>query len=249
MRKRKAVLDAYRRYFRAEVRGGELLPESPMLLVGNHSGGLYSPEVYVLLWWWVNTFGPERPLYMLAHDLLFAVPGFGPDLRRAGGIPANRDNARRALDEGAAVLVYPGGDHEAFRPWWHRGVIDFNQRKGFMRLALEADVPVVPLVTHGSHDSSFVLTRGNRLAKRLGLGRLRSEIFPFVLGLPWGIAPGFLPTLPLPSRVTMQILEPFHWHADPQDPQAVDDCFDELVGAMQVNLSAQVRERPFPLLR
>ncbi len=234
-------------WFRPEVRGAENVPATgPALLVSNHSGGLYTPEAYVLIDWWVTTRGPDAPLYILAHDLLFAVPRFGDVLRKAGGIPATMAGAERALGEGAAVLVFPGGDREAFRPFWHRGRVDFGGRTGFLRLAGRTGAPVVPVVCHGSHDTTFVLSRGEWLARRLALGRLRTSILPVVLGLPWGVAPGFLPVFPWPARITVQLLPPTR--VPPLDDGAgVQRAYDELVGRMQLMLTDLVRERPVPL--
>ena len=67
-------------------------------------------------------------------------------LRKYGTIEAGRGNARAALDAGAAVLVYPGGDWEVHRPSWHSGRVEFAGREGFVRLALAARVPIVPVV-------------------------------------------------------------------------------------------------------
>lgn len=238
------------RYHRADVRGAENLPDGPALLVANHSGGLYTPEAYVIYGWWLRTQGLERPLFMLGHDLLFAVPYFGRLLTAAGGIPANPRNALRALERGS-VLVFPGGDREAFRPFWHRDRVDFNGRRGFIRLAIKAGVPLVPLVSHGSHDTTFVLARGERIATWLRLNRVRSEIFPIVLGLPWGIAPGFIPAFSWPTRITVQLLPPFNWsHLGPEDADdeaTVSSCYQEVTEAMQATLGELIAERPVPL--
>lgn len=239
-------LDAIAGYFRPTFEGEEHVPrDGPMLLVSNHSGGLYTPEAYVLMSWWIRERGAEAPLYVLAHDFLFALPWFGKALRRGGGIPANPDNAVAALDRGS-VLVFPGGDHEAFRPWWHRGRIDFGRRRGFARLALRTGVPVVPVVAHGSHDTTIVLSRGDRLANLMRLGRLRSNIMPIVLGLPWGVAPGFLPIVPLPARISMRFLPPRRYEGAPGDPADVERVFRDVTSTMQVALTDMVRRRPRP---
>ncbi|WP_238815365.1 1-acyl-sn-glycerol-3-phosphate acyltransferase [Nocardia brasiliensis] len=115
-----------RTYFRAEVRGLELIPDKgPILLVGNHSGGNVSPEVLVTTLAFVRRFGPQRPFFQLAHDLVMAYPVLGALLRRFGTVSADPDSARRALRDGAAVLVYPGGDWEVHRPTWEEDRIDF----------------------------------------------------------------------------------------------------------------------------
>ena len=53
-----------------------------------------------------------------------------PGLRRFGTVVASHDNAQRAFDAGAPVLVYPGGDVETFRPSWHSDQVEFDLRIG-----------------------------------------------------------------------------------------------------------------------
>jgi 1-acyl-sn-glycerol-3-phosphate acyltransferase len=48
------------------------------------------------------------------------------------------------------VLIFPGGDHEAFRPVWQAYRVDMANRKGFLRIARRAWVPIVPLGIRGS---------------------------------------------------------------------------------------------------
>jgi len=79
--------------------------------------------------------------------LAATLPGLG--IRQWGTVRANHDNARKAFELGAPVLVYPGGDHESFRPSWETDKIDFGGRKGFIKLALEQNVPIVPVVAIG----------------------------------------------------------------------------------------------------
>ena len=73
----------------------------------------------------------------------------------------------KALQAGAALLVYPGGDYEVHRPSWEGHRVDFGGRKGFIRLALEHDVPIVPVVSIGGQETALFLSRGERLAKLL----------------------------------------------------------------------------------
>ena len=68
-------------------------------------------------------------------------------LRKYGTVAASpRQRRARRSTSGAALLVYPGGDYEVHRPIWERNRVDFGGRKGFIRLALEQDVPIVPVV-------------------------------------------------------------------------------------------------------
>jgi 1-acyl-sn-glycerol-3-phosphate acyltransferase len=243
------------RSFSPEVRGLDNLPESgPVLVVGNHSCLFYMPDVWVAGRAIVERRGVESPSYALGYDLLFTVPGISTYLRKVGAIPARNREAELALrDEGALVLVYPGGDWEACRPWSERNQIEFGRRRGFVRLALRAGVPVVPVVTHGSHDAVLVLTRGDGLAHALGLNRLRVKVFPIALGPPFGINTMLTPPLPMPSAVTVEFLPALDWsslgEAAAEDAHVVERCFEEIVGTMQTALDRMRQENPHPLLR
>jgi len=245
-------LDYVLRYFDAEVEGFEHVPEdSPVLIVGNHSGGTLVPDVAVFIAAWYRARGLESPLTALAFDAVFGLPGVGQAARRAGVMPANPDNARDALSSGASVLVYPGGDHDAFRPWTDRNRIDFDDRKGFVKLALREKVPVVPVVGHGAHESLVVIARGDSFSSALGFDRLRTTVMPLVWQLPWGLSIPFVPGIPLPVKITMRVGPALDWSnfgpADADDPAVVDRCYEEITGAMQGTLDRLAEANPHPL--
>src|SRR3954452_7567587 len=178
-------------WYRGEVRNMGNVPEDgPVLLVGNHTGGNMAPEVVVLPLAFSTYFGVERPFYQLAHNLVLASP-FGRTLRRYGTMAASHRHAERALESGAAVLVFPGGDWEVHRPSWEGNRVDLAGRKGFIRLALNADVPVVPVVTIGGQETALFLSRGTWLAKLTGVDRMfRLKVLPISIALPWIINVG-----------------------------------------------------------
>src|SRR5215213_3314224 len=156
-------------WFRGEVRNlGNIPEDKPVLLVGNHSGGNLTPDTHLLTLAFYTYFGVERAFYQLAHNLVLASP-VGPLLRRYGTVSASHEHAREALEAGAAVLVYPGGDWEVHRPSWQRNKVDFAGRKGFIKLALEAGVPIVPVVSVGGQETALFLSNGNWLARLLGV--------------------------------------------------------------------------------
>src|SRR3954469_6186921 len=129
-------------YFRADVRGLQRIPaEGPVLLVGNHSGGNMTPDTLVFTLAFSTFFGVERRFFQLAHNLVLAMPWLA-SLRKYGTVAASPENADLALDTGAALLVYPGGDYEVHRPSWESGRVDFGGRKGWIRQALMKDVPI-----------------------------------------------------------------------------------------------------------
>src|SRR5689334_16858206 len=105
------AIAVYTSYFTPEVRWLDRIPvDGPALLVGNHSGLFYMPEVWACGQAILERRGIDAPAYTLGYDLLFAIPGAGPFLRRLGAVPANTSQAETALARGACVAVYPGGD-------------------------------------------------------------------------------------------------------------------------------------------
>ena len=154
-------------YFRPEVRGIDRIPAGGALIVSNHSGGPTTLDVPILWLRFFETFGWDRPLYTLGLDLLFKGPLAGI-MKHLGMLRASRENAADALRSGAAVIVFPGGDNDAMRPTSQQAVIDFSGRTGYVTTALEAGVPIVPVVSIGAQETQLFLTRGEWLAKRLG---------------------------------------------------------------------------------
>lgn len=247
------LLELVNTYFDTEFRGWEHVPtDGPCLIVGNHSGGAQPNDFAFLLYKWVEEHGPRAPLYGLAYDALFGVPVLGGALPRLGVIPANHLNGRRALDSGAAVAVFPGGDYEVFRPWSERNRIDFGGRTGFVRLAITSRVPVVPMTIHGAHQSTLVLTRGQRIARAMGLGRLHIKVFPLIWNIPFGLTPAAVPSLQLPSKVTVHFGEPLDWTcyrpAEARDPEVLRACYDQITGRMQKTLDRLAHRHPHPVL-
>ncbi len=247
------AVERYVSYFSPEVRHLSNLPASgPVLLVGNHSCLYWMPDTWVVARAVTRRRGVEAPSYALGYDLLFRIPAVGGALRRIGALPASLENGTRALADGALVFVYPGGDREASRPWRQRNTIDFSGRKGFVRLALRAGVPVVPVVAHGSHDAICILSRGERIADAIGLGKLRIHIFPIFLS-PLGISTIFRPPLPLPSSITVEFLPALDWRSygpgGADDPGVLDVCYKEITETMQAALDRLSAERRFPVVR
>src|SRR4051794_14927877 len=237
-------------WFRGEVRGlGNIPEEGAVLLVGNHSGGNLTPDTTVFQLAFSAYFGVERAFYQLPHNLVLSAPGLG-FLRKYGTVAASPENAEQALATGAALLVYPGGDYEVHRPSWERHKVDFGGRKGFIRLALEQDVPIVPVVAIGGQETALFLSRGEHLAGALRLNRLlRLKVLPLSLALPWGLNVGDLVGhLPLPAKITVEALPPIHLREQFGPQPDVDEVYDHVVRLMQETLEALAAERRFPVL-
>jgi 1-acyl-sn-glycerol-3-phosphate acyltransferase len=236
------------RYFRAEVRHIDRIPErGAALIVSNHSGGMLTPDVFVFAPRFYRRFGFDRHLYTLAHYGVVLGPA-GLVMNRLGVIAANPDNAADALHAGHVVLVFPGGDYDSYRPTLEANVIDFDGRTGYVRTAMEAGVPIVPVVSIGAQETQFFVTRGKTLATMVGLTRLRTKILPVSIGWPFGVSVFVPPNVPLPAKVVTEVLEPVDIAArfgEDADPEEVDA---HIRGVMQEALDRLAAARRFPIL-
>jgi 1-acyl-sn-glycerol-3-phosphate acyltransferase len=238
-------------YFRGEVRNlGNIPDDGPALLVGNHSGGNVIPDSFIFTLAFSTYFGVERRYFQLAHNLAVAWPVIGDLLRRSGTISASPENAEKALESGAPVLVYPGGDWETHRPSWEGDKVDFAGRQGFIRLALEAGVPIVPVVSVGGQETALFLSRGAGLAKALRLDkRFRLKVLPISIAAPWGLNVGdFLGHIPLPAKITIEVLPPIDVREEFGPDPDLDEVYDHVTGQMQDALDALAAERRFPVI-
>ena len=234
-------------YFRSEVHGMEKVPDGGALLVSNHSGGLVPMDVPVVAVAFYDQFGGARPFYVLAHDGLLQLAG--DVLGRAGFLPASRDNALAALRSGAATIVFPGGDHEVFRPSTEANRVDFGGRKGYVRTALDAGVPIVPVVSIGGQEQYLFLSRGEWLARLVRLDKLlRLKISPIIVGVPFGLTSGFVPSLPLPAKIVTRVLDPIHIVDEFGPDPDVDEVDRAVRDRMQAALDELAARRRFPVI-
>ncbi|HVQ99163.1 MAG TPA: lysophospholipid acyltransferase family protein [Mycobacterium sp.] len=237
-------------WFRMEIDGWENIPESPVLLVGIHSGAPFVWDAWTVgLQWW-RRFGQDRPLHGTAHDALMAIPGIGRYFRLMGVLPAAPDAIATALAEGRDVALWPGGEVDSLRPWRERDRANLAGRKGFVKMAIRAGVPIVPIATVGGADAMPVLIRGDQLSRALRLDKiLRLKVFPLAVSLPWGIAPAALPQLPLPAKIRtrfMPAVELDHDLARADDDEYIDKKYREVQESIQRGMDALARKRALP---
>lgn len=244
------VADAViRPYHRGVVRGLDRIPDGPVLYVGNHNAGLNTPDTWILLGAVHRERGMAAVPYGLGHDLVMKAPLLGRALARFGGVRAHAGVAKRLFAAGHKMLVYPGGDIEAMRPFRRRHQIVFGGRTGYIRLALSSGVPVVPMVAAGAHSTFLVLHDNRWLARLLGADRwARMKVWPLTLSIPWGLSFGpAVPYISWPTRILIEVLEPIRFERS-GDEAAADDayvraCADHVEGRMQEALTRLAEER------
>lgn len=238
-------------WFRMEFDGWENLPDPPVLLVGIHTGAPFVWDAWTVGVQWWRRFGQERPLHGTAHDALMAMPVIGRYFRAMGVLPAARDSMATALAEGHDVAVWPGGEVDSLRPWNERDVANLAGRTGFVRMAIKAGVPIVPIATVGGADAMPVLIRGDGLSRALRLDKvLRLKVFPLAVSLPWGIAPAALPQLPLPAKIRTRLMPAVEVDHDPtraDDDDYVEHTYRAVQDSIQRGMDALARKRSLPL--
>lgn len=238
-------------YYRANVRGMENMSDEAALVVSTHNGSINFPDLYCTMVAFWRRFGLETPAYGLMHKLAFKIPVMGDLLTKMGALPASRKNGEQVLDAGCPLLVCPGGDEDALKPYKKRHHISFGKRRGFVRLAIRKQVPIIPVISVGAHETIFILNDGTRLAKMLKVDKLlRVKSVPLSLSFPFGLTIAGLMSIPLPSKITVQVLEPIHLNVPAEaenDPDIVEQCFEKVRSKMQTSLSTLSAERKWPL--
>lgn len=243
----------YDHYFRVQTSGWHHIPpNNPVLLVGSHNGGLAAPDMVMMMYDWFRQFGTERLCYGLSHPHIWKVyPSLANLAAQTGAIIAHPKMAIAALRQGASVLVYPGGARDVFRLHSLRHKICLGGNQAFVKLALEFNVPIVPVISYGAHDTLIVLADFYQQMRQLHdwgmpwLFGLDPEVFPIYLGLPWGLAIGPLPNLPLPIQIHTRVCPPIifkrYGRESARDRDYVNTCYNIVCKTMQQELDHLVR--------
>ncbi|MBD2627334.1 lysophospholipid acyltransferase family protein [Trichormus variabilis] len=243
----------YNYYFRVQTSGWENVPDEKILIVGSHNGGLASPDTSMMMYDWVRRFGAEKPIYGLMHPKAWEVfPALAEIAMKGGAVIAHPQMAYQALRSGASVLVYPGGAEDVFRPHEMRDKIYFAERRGFIKLALRENVPIVPAISWGAHDTLFILADLYKVVEQFHkwgmpwLFGVDPLVFPIYLGLPWGLALGPLPNIPLPMPIHTRVCPPIvferYGKEAASDRTYVNECYELVKSQMQQELDNLIQQ-------
>jgi 1-acyl-sn-glycerol-3-phosphate acyltransferase len=198
------ILWLYKRYFRVEVHGIERVPATGrVLLVANHSGQLPFDAAMIGLSLLVER-DPPRFVRALLERWVPTLPFYSTAMARLGQVVGTPDNCRRLLAAEEAILVFPEGVRGLNKPWSERYRLQKFGR-GFMRLALESGVPVVPVGFVGAEEQAPALVDLRPLARLLSMPAFPMTLLPF----------------PLPARHRIWFGEPLHFEGSPEaeDPE------------------------------
>jgi 1-acyl-sn-glycerol-3-phosphate acyltransferase len=233
------VLNFYYRYwFRVEQEGVENVPaDGGALLVSNHSGAL-PPDGPMIMQAIRNEHPHPRPLYMLGEHWFKGYPGVGMLTNKLGLVAAHPANAERLLrDEGRLAIVFPEGQKGSRKLYWQRYRLRRFGRGGFIKTALRAGVPIVPIALIGAEEAMPIFAHVPLLQRLTGL-----IYFPINHAFPqFGPLAGMMY---LPAKFKIRFLEPVTF--DDYGPDDADDL--ELVQSLAEKVRVQIQSEVDRLL-
>ncbi len=201
----------HRRYFRSEVHGVENVPTGRVLLVANHSGQVPLDGAMVGAAMFMDA-EPPRIIRAMVEKWAVSLPFVSLLFARVGQVVGVPENAKRLLQQGEVLLVFPEGARGISKTFDQRyKLTEFGL--GFMRLAIETDTPIVPVGVIGAEEQYVSVANVQALAKIL-----RMPAFPVI---PQLFFPGG--QLPLPTKYRIWFGEPLRFTGDPDDDDAVID--------------------------
>jgi 1-acyl-sn-glycerol-3-phosphate acyltransferase len=204
-----SVVALHRKYFRTEVHGIENAPNGRVIFIANHSGQVPIDGALIAAALLVDA-EPPRLVRAMVEKWAVSLPFLSLFFTRVGQVVGVPENAKRLLEQGEALLVFPEGVRGIAKTFDHRyKLTEFGL--GFMRLAMETDTPVVPVAVIGGEEQYISVANVDRLAKLL-----RIPAFPII---PQLLLPGG--QLPLPTKYRLWFGEPMRFSGDPDDDDSV----------------------------
>lgn len=231
----------YRYWFRVETEGIENVPSrGGALLVSNHSGAL-PPDAPMIMQAIRNEHPSPRPVYMLGEHWFKGYPGIGMLVNKLGLIAAHPENAQRLLNqEGQLAVVFPEGQKGTRKVYWQRYRLRRFGRGGFVRSAIRARVPIVPIALVGGEEAMPIFAHLRLMQKLTGL-----IYFPLNHAFPhFGLAAALMY---MPAKFRIRFLTPVATDEMPvelaDDPAEVQAIAEHIRARIQVELDEMVAAR------
>jgi len=222
----------HRFYFRTDVFGIDRVPPGRVLLVANHSGQFPLDGMVIGATMFLDA-EPPRIIRSMVEKWTQTLPFVSTFFSRVGQVVGVPENARRLLELGEAIVVFPEGARGISKSFADRyKLAAFGL--GFMRLALETNTPIVPVAVIGAEEQYISFGNFNTFAKALG--------FPSFPIIPQMLVPGG--QMPLPTKYRIYFGEPMAFEGDPDDDDAViDEKVQRVRGTIQSMLNRGLKER------
>ena len=228
------VLLLYRYYFRVETHGIERVPSGGVLLIANHAGQLPFDATMISTAMLLEA-DPPRMVRGMAEYWVPQLPFVSEFAQRGGAVAGTPETCREMLEAGEAVLAFPEGVRGMNKLFKDRyRLMEFGL--GFVRLALEAQVPIVPIAVVGSEEQQPGLANWRGLGRALGM-----PAFPVTPTFPWL---GPLGLLPLPVKYHLYFGDPLCFDGAPTDEDAmIQEKVDRVRGAIAELFERGLSER------
>lgn len=225
----------YRYWFRVETSDIDRVPPGRALLIGNHAGNTIPWDGAMLGMAMLLDGSPPRIPRAMAEFYLPRIPWWSELIHRAGAVVGTPENCLRLLEREEAIMVFPEGHRGFIKPY--RKAYELQEfGTGFVRLALQAQTPIVPVGIIGSEEQSPGLYDAKMLGRLIG-----SPAFPITVGFPWL---GPLGYLPLPVKYRIRFGDPIHFEGDPQeDDAAIEEKVERVKDRIRRLLDAGLAER------
>jgi 1-acyl-sn-glycerol-3-phosphate acyltransferase len=225
---------AYRYWFRVEARGLEYVPaKDAVLVVANHAGNTFAWDAAMIGTALLLEASTPRLARGLGEFLLPTIPFFNEFMARAGSVVGTPENCRQLFEHSECVLVFPEGSRGFVKPYSQAYQLQ-RFGLGFLRLALEHQVPILPVGVVGSEEQSPGLADVKWLGRLIG-----SPAFPITVTMPWLGPLGLIP-FPVKFRLTFGPLMRFDGDFDTEDAELqpkVDQVKNEISRLIQVGLA------------
>jgi len=219
-------LELMKTYFRVKVEGGENIPRrGGAIIISNHSGvsGFDAMVLHHEI-----TRASKRYPRVLTHHLWFINKTTSIPAQKLGFVEATTENGIKALRKRQLVVLFPEGEYGNFKPSSKAYQLQ-EFKRGFVRMALEAGVPIVPTLVIGAEETHVNLSR-------LKLTRfLRGVILPLPLNI-----------IPLPSKWRIIFMEPIKLPYEKKaagDRELVCELAEEIQEKMQERLNEELKNR------
>jgi 1-acyl-sn-glycerol-3-phosphate acyltransferase len=228
----------YEEYFKVKIQGIENIPGNGRgLLIGNHSGLLPLDGAMLTMGMCHLHSEPRRVRYLIT-DWFFSLPGLSTWMRETGQVRGTLENAKKLLDKGELVGIYPEGIRGVGKVFRERyRLIDFHP--GFVQLAIATQTPIVPIATIGGDEIYPNFVNLKQMAQAFGM-----PFWPTGLGFPW--LPFPVNFIPLPIKWFVEVGKPIDlgYPADKAtDKKLVLSLAREIQYDIQSTLNRLLRQR------
>lgn len=209
----KFMMELVRTYLRLEIEGLEHIPKKgKALLIPNHSG--YSGFDALLLGHEISHRAKRIPR-VLTHKLWFITEKTSIPANKLGFFEASTQNGLDLLKRNNLVVLFPEGEKGNFKSTRKRYRLQ-EFRRGFVRMALQTQAPIIPVVIIGAEETHINLKQ--------------IKIMGTALPLPLNV-------IPLPAKWKIKFLEPIHL---PYKPEAANET--ELVHEIAADIQDRMQE-------